>query len=198
MIIDTTYFNKSNDLKLPLAISSPSSVATNNGYITDLIERVEKDVLLNALGYDLYKELSNAIGSLDPLPDAFDKLVNGFEKWEGLKNNHSLLAYRVVEVYHLEQIDQLAISGVNKIDSEKSTNSDPSWRISRANQTFIKKYQEGYLSRPIVYGNFTDYYGDSNPNQLSLFQFLRENKSLFESWSIEFFKCYETKNSFGL
>ena len=80
-IIDITYFQKANGLNIPLSVSAPvanASMQTPNTVeaLELLISKVEKSVLLNALGLDLYNPLQTALGDIDnPINARFKDLV---------------------------------------------------------------------------------------------------------------------------
>ena len=60
--------------------------------------------------------------------------------------------------------------------------------------------QQGYLEFPIVYddGMFIDWFGGDTGVNVSLYQYLIDKATDFPDFSMETFRCYETKNSFGI
>ena len=62
---------------------------------------------------------------------------------------------------------------------------------------FIKQYQGEYLIFPNISDNFVDWYG-YNGIEKSLYGYLMDKKEDFTNWKPEYFKIYETKNSFGI
>ena len=82
-IIDLTYFQKANQLNIPLSQSAPiSNIAmqtpNNQQALQLLIDKTEKSILLNSLGLTTYNELQTALSDLDTYPN-FKKLVKGEE-----------------------------------------------------------------------------------------------------------------------
>ena len=57
-IVDKSYFNNQNYINIPLSVNDPSgSVAPSNATALDnLCIKVEREILLNALGLELYNE----------------------------------------------------------------------------------------------------------------------------------------------
>ena len=209
-IVTVTYFQKANDLNLPLAKSNAvanPTLATPNSQtaITNLCIKIEKQLLLNALGLATYNTLQLALADIDnPLYASYKKLVEGDEYegkvWEGLDNDYSLIAYRIFEQYLTEESQRLTGVGNTEGNPEKSTLVSPKYKIANANQNFITKYQQGYLEFPIVYddGMFIDWFGGDTGVNVSLYQYLIDKATDFPDFSMETFRCYETKNSFGI
>ena len=210
-IVTVTYFQKANDLNLPLskdvliantAIESPNSQTA----ITNLCIKIEKQLLLNALGLTTYNTLQLALTDdfTNPIYAPYEKLVKGDEYdgkiWEGLDNDYSLIAYRIFEQYLTEESQRLTGVGNTEGNPEKSTLVSPKYKIANANQNFITKYQQGYLEFPIVYddGMFIDWFGGATGVNVSLYQYLIDKATDFPDFSMETFRCYETKNSFGI
>ena len=210
-IVTVTYFQKANDLNLPLskdvliantAIESPNSQTA----ITNLCIKIEKQLLLNALGLTTYNTLQLALTDdfTNPIYAPYEKLVKGDEYdgkiWEGLDNDYSLIAYRIFEQYLTEESQRLTGVGNTEGNPEKSTLVSPKYKIANANQNFITKYQQGYLEFPIVYndGMFIDWFGGDTGVNVSLYQYLIDKATDFPDLSMETFRCYETKNSFGI
>lgn len=210
-IVTVTYFQKANDLNLPLskdvliantAIESPNSQTA----ITNLCIKIEKQLLLNALGLTTYNTLQLALTDdfTNPIYAPYEKLVKGDEYdgkiWEGLDNDYSLIAYRIFEQYLTEESQILTGVGNTEGNPEKSTLVSPKYKIANANQNFITKYQQGYLEFPIVYndGMFIDWFGGDTGVNVSLYQYLIDKATDFPDFSMETFRCYETKNSFGI
>jgi hypothetical protein len=170
-IVNKSYFNKQNYLHIPLAVSNPSSVPNNATEIDFLCEKLEREILLNALGLSLYNEIKT-ITDIDTANEKFKKLIQGDEYdgkiWLGLDNDDSLIATQT-----------------------------PRYLIAAASQNFIKQYQGEYLIEPIVIDNFIDWYG-RDCIEKSLYGYLMDKQADFTNWKPEYFKIYETKNSFGI
>jgi hypothetical protein len=209
-IIDITYFQKANGLNITLSQSAPiSNIAMqtpNNVQALELlISKVEKSILLNALGLSLYNELQLALLDIDnPIYEHFKKLVNGEEYddkvWNGLNNENSLIAWRVYELFCNDVNTTLTGVGTANINPEKASLVAPHYRIANANINFITQYQGGYLTYPIIYDDvFLDWFGDgSNSIEVSLYQYLLDKKDSFVNLNLDKFAIYPTKNSFGI
>lgn len=205
-IVDKTFFNKNNGLHLPLSVVNPVSVSLqsnpNNATAIDLLcVKVEKYILLHALGLTLYNELF-AITDFDlPENERWKKLVQGDEydgkKWDGLDNDYSLIAYRVYEMYVTQTNTYLSATGVTKVEAENATDITPAYKIATANQNFIDKYQGDYLNNPNFYDGFVDWYGNDSIEK-SLYGYLMDKIADFPTWDASQFRVYETKNSFGI
>lgn len=209
-IIDITYFQKANDLNLPFSVerakANPTLQTPNSKTdIEGLITRVEKKLLLNALGLAMYNELQLALADIDnQLYASYKLLVQGDEYdekvWNGLDSEYSLLAYKVWDEFVTQNNNTLTGVGVASTDPEKATKISPAYKIANANAKFIEQYQGGYLFNPIVYNNgeFIDWLGCNEGIEVSLYQYLVDKKDDFPLLKIESFKVYDTKNSFGL
>jgi basic membrane lipoprotein Med (substrate-binding protein (PBP1-ABC) superfamily) len=202
-------FQQANELNIPLAsqtiVANPTLNNPNNvNYLTQLITRVEKSILLNAFGIAMYNELQLALADINnPLYASYKKLVEGDsyddKVWVGLNNDYSLIAYRIFEEYMTETSVALVQNGNVQLNPEKAQLVSPAYKIANANQKFINQYQGGFLIEPIIYENFVDWFGvDSDNVNVSLYQYLVDKKADFPLWQMEKFKVYETKNTFGL
>jgi hypothetical protein len=209
-IIDVSYFQKANDLNIPLSVvnlvANPSlSTPNSNEALTLLCEKVEKSILLNALGLATYNTLQLALEDdfTNPLYASYEKLVKGEEYdgkiWNGLEEDYSLIAYKIKEQFLIDTNDRLSGVGVVQSSPEKANLITPQYKIASANQSFIDKYQKGYLEFPLVYENVVDWYANrENDIQVSLYQYMMDKKTDFADFKIELFKTYETLNSFGI
>ena len=202
-IINSTYFTKDNSLHIALAVKNPTGVTapSNNSLIDFMCVDIEREILLNALGLDLYNELFDLtdVTIEDPINERWKKLIQGDGNlWAGLQNDNSLIAYRVYEQFTIETNTRLSATGATKVNAENANYVSPKYLTANANQQFIKQYQGGYLCEPIVRGNFIDWYGNREGLELSMFQCLQDNQSEFPEWDASKFKFYETKNTFGI
>lgn len=200
-IVDKTYFDKGNFLHIPLAVNEPSGLnVTNSNELDSLCIDVEKEILLNALGYELYTEMFalTDITIENPENERWKKLIRGDELWIGLDNDNSLIAYRIFEQFTTETNIRLSATGATKVNAENATNQTPAYLITTANNRFIKQYQGDYLIDPIVIGNFTDWMGCNQGTEKSLYGYLVEKKADFPEWDLSKFRVYETKNTFGI
>jgi len=210
-IIDKTYFQKANELNIPQSVSvivaNPALETPNSeSYLTNLCVRIEKSILVNALGLQTYNTLQLALADIDnPLYASYKKLVQGDEYdnkiWNGLDYDYSLIAYKIFEEFVTERNEQLSGVGVVKTDAEKSNLRTPSYKIATANQKFFIQYQNGYLIEPIIFDNFIDWFGNNNDLEVSLHQYLMDKADDFTDFKIENFRVYcesEVKNTFGI
>jgi len=209
-IVTVSYFQNANELNIPLgvaqAVANPSLATPNSSSaLTSLCVKVEKSILLNALGLATYNTLQLALADINnPLYASYKKLVEGDEYdgkvWIGLDNEYSLIAYRIFEQFITETNEHLTGVGNTQGKPEKSTLISPKYKIANANQQFIKKYQDGFLNEPFIYndGEFIDWFGNQEVVEVSLYQYLLDKQADFEDFNIEAFKTYETKNSFGI
>ena len=200
-IVNKTYFDKGNFLHIPLAVNEPSGLnVTNSNELDSLCVDVEKEILLNALGYELYTEMFalTDVTIEDSENERWKKLIQGDELWLGLDNDNSLIAYRIFEQFTTETNIRLSATGATKVNAENATNQTPAYLITTANNRFIKQYQGDYLIDPIVIGNFTDWMGCNQGIEKSLYGYLVEKKADFPEWDLSKFRVYETKNTFGI
>jgi len=209
-IIDLTYFQKANDLNIPLSVevvvANPALQTPNNATaLTLLCARIEKSILLNALGLATYNELQLALADIDnPLYASYKKLVQGEEYdgkiWAGLDNDYSLIAYRIYEVFLTQTNERLTGVGNTQGNPEKSTLVSPRYKIASANNNFITQYQNAYLNEPIIYndGQFIDWFGINSDINVSLYTYLLDKAEDFPNLNIDTFRVYDNQNSFGI
>ena len=211
-LVSVSQFQKANELNIPMALSAPVSNSTVQGltdaaYLTNLIAREEKAILLNALGLATYNTLQLAIEDdfTDPIYASYKKLVEGEEYdgkiWEGLQFDYSLILYRVYDVFLTETNNRLSAIGTVAVNPQGATLQTPAYKIAAANENFIRKYQGGYLKEPIISHNglFVDWYGTQETVNVSLYQYLVDKKADFVDWTEEkFIPSNDLKNSFGI
>lgn len=201
-IVNSTFFTLENSLHIPLAVKNPAGVVapSNESYLDQLCLSVEREILLNALGLNLYNELFALTEITIELPEneRWKKFVKGDGLWNGLDKYNSLIAYRVFEEFTTETNTRLSSTGTAKVNPENANHVSPKFLIANANQQFIKQYQSGYLCNPIVNDNFVDWHGENEGLELSMYQYLRYNIDSFPTWNASTFRIYETKNTFGI
>lgn len=214
-IIDVTYFQKANELNIPLSVemvvANPSLQTPNTQQeLTLLCQKVEKSILLNALGLTTYNELQLALADIDnPLYASYKKLVQGDEYdgkiWNGLDYDYSLIAYRVYELFRTATESQTTSTGETKVNTQNASNYSPAYKIADANQQFLLQYQGGYCHYPMVSiidgVEFVDWVGSAEGVNVSFYQYMNDKKADFVDFDIEKFRIYgenEFKNSFGL
>ena len=207
-IINVTYFQKANGLNIPLAAefitANPALETPNsNDELTSLCEKVEKSLLINALGLATYNELQLAIADdfVNPLYAKYEKLVKGEQYdgklWNGLEYEYSFIAWAIYQKFLFNTNDYLTGIGTVNVTPEKANLVTPAYKIAGANANFIQGYQGGYMKYPMIYndGYFIDYYGCSEDIEVSLYRYLTDHSTDF---SIDNFRTYESINSFGV
>jgi len=199
-IVNSTFFNNQNYIHIPLANIDPSSTPNNATELDYLCIKLEREILLNALGLSLYNEIK-AITDINTADEKFKKLIQGDEYdgkiWLGLDNDDSLIANYIYQEFVTQTDIRLSATGAKKVNAENAINQTPKYLIAGANQNFIKQYQGEYLIEPYIYNNFIDWCGCNNAEK-SLYGYLMDKQSDFTNWKPEYFKVYETKNSFGI
>jgi len=204
-IIDIGYFNKENSLYVPLAVGDPNSGAPDQSSdLGSVCKRVEKEILINAFGLDMYNQLQSALDNdfVDPIWERFKFLVKGEQYdgkiWNGLDYEYSLIAQRIFEVFNTENNIRLSAVGTVKANPENAIMATPVYLIATANQNFIKQYQGDWCGEPILHReSFIDWY-TNEPVFKSLYGYLQDKQGDFPEWNISRFKTYSTQNSFGI
>jgi len=202
-IVNSTFFNNQNYIHIPLAAVDPSSTPNNATELDYLCEKLEREILLNALGLSLYNEIKALTDVTIELPEnaRFKKLIEGDEYdgkiWLGLDNDDSLIANYIYQEFVTQTDIRLSATGAKKVNPENATTQTPKYLIAGAHQNFIKQYQGEYLIEPYIEGNFIDWHG-CNGIEKSLYGYLMDKQVDFTNWKSEYFRVYETKNSFGL
>jgi hypothetical protein len=209
-IVDISYFQKANGLNIPLAkefiVANPSLETPNNSSaLTYLCEKIEKTLLLNALGLTTYNELQLALADINnPLYAKYKKLVQGEnydgKLWQGLNNEYTFIAWRIYEQFLFETNEQLNGIGVTQVTPQGATLVTPSYKIAGANSNFLQGYQGGYMKYPIVYNNgeFIDWFSTEENVEVSLYRYLIDKIADFTNVDLSSFKVYESQNSFGI
>jgi len=199
-IVDKSFFNNQNYIHIPLAVVDPSATPNNATELDYMCVKLEHEILLNAFGLSLYNEVK-AITDIESVDDKFKKLIQGDEYdgkiWLGLDNDDSLIANYIYQEFVTQTDIRLSATGAKKVNPENATTQTPRYLIAGAHQNFIKQYQGEYLTTPFITNNFIDWYG-CNSIEKSLYGYLMDKQSDFTNWKSEYFKIYETKNSFGI
>lgn len=210
-IIDLSYFQQANALNIPLSVevlvANPALETPNSANaLTELITKVEKSILVNALGLATYNELQLAIADsfTNPLYAKYQKLVEGEEYdgkiWQGLDYEYSLIAWKIYETFLFDTNRQLTGIGNVEVKPQGATMVTPAYKLANANANFIQQYQGGYMKYPIIYndGEFIDWFGTNESIDVSLYRYLTDKKADFTNVNLETFKVYESINSFGI
>lgn len=199
-IIDSSYFSNRNFIYIPQAVQDPSATMQGLSQIDYLCVKLERELLLNALGLSLYNEIK-AITDINVAPERLKKLIQGDEydgkMWLGLDNDDSLIANYVFQEYVTQTDIVLSATGAKKVNPENATNQTPAYLIAGAHQNFIKQYQGEYLIEPYVTESLIDWYCENNIEK-SLYGYLMDKRDVFTEWKTSDFKIYKPKNSFGL
>ena len=213
-IIDNTYFNKgwlfipnNKDIN-----AKPIGSPTVQSELDFFIEEYERELLLNALGVNLYNELQSELPTPSTqkwidLIDGKDYAINGKTKrWNGLKgvNMQSLIAFFVYCQYLRNDNSTYLTTGISQTTARNAERSDPNVKYVKSWNKFLDQYQGGLNSSyPTVIVNNRgmvglDYYGNQNVES-SLFEYLTEQNELDNTSFPDFeFKIYETYNTMGI
>lgn len=216
MIINSSFFQ--GDIHLSQVGDNASSSANNNALLQKAILEYEPEILKKGLGRKLYDEFDASLevngtlkGTADP---KWDRLLNGHTYtndsidyyWRGIVEKHgtyqkSLIAYYIYCHYLIDNNTINTVMGTGKGKSKNVRGASPVNKHTKAWRKFYEWYygkSEG--SQGIAYWDrgvyIEDYFqGDDNTKEVSLFQFLTDNKEDYPSW---YFTNVENKNSWGL
>lgn len=185
MIIDKTYFI-SGDLFIPNANDNDmgSSIESN---LDSVIKRYERQLLLDALGVDLYNGLETAMADLPNSDLKWRNLVNGCDyqvesnkyRWDGLigKYKDGAIAHYVYCMYLRQDEIDYSTTGMQRNAVENAVRSSYMEKYVSAWSSFLKMYQ-----------------GDNDVNR-SLKQFIEDNET---DYPVPMFKVYGSVNRFGI
>jgi len=204
-IVTNTYFV--NDLHIPHA-DNTQSIGVESTPITQLNDCcavVERDLLLNALGLTLYNELQTALVDIANADQKWKDLVNGVEYdgkiWEGLSNPKTFITYAVYYKFLNMESDYWTTFGTVKAEAANAINVTPFYKLTSAWNKFMQKYQSGSCPFPEYYSGlnweFIDWYGRHDAVNVSLYEYLRDKADLY-NWLPEYFKYYQSVNTFGI
>lgn len=204
MIISPSFFKY--DLYIPNAEQVAGGSDNYTGLI-DCINMVEREVLLKSLRLNLYNELQGALPITNDSLDKWKWLINGKEYdgkvWIGLGNEKSLLCYAVYSAFLDINSHFWTTTGAMHPTPENAQTVTSAFKYAKAWQTFVRKYQNGceYYPEQYYYNGalVTDWLaGNREDVEISLYEYLNDNKELY-NWDNEKFGRYDdTKNSFGL
>jgi len=189
--------------KLPHSAPAPNE-SDNTEDITMFIDRYERELLVDALGVDLYNDIKDNKADFNAAPDEVKRLVKGYDytlddgtkvSWNGLDNSESLLIPYVYYRYLQDQQDIMTTFGVERPQGVNSEAVSSIPRVTAAYRDFFEKYQSvdngvAFYSSPYISG--IDYLGSKNIRR-SLYQFLCDN-----DYDISHFKLFENTNQFGV
>ena len=185
MITDASYFEKG-ELFLPNA-NDGNVGSFIEGNLDMTIKRYERQLLIGALGIDVYKELVTVYPSISTAAQKWKDLVNGVDysigqysyHWEGLKgqNKEGVIAHYVYCQYLKQDEIEYSTTGMA--------------RNAVANATSAR-YIEKYVS---AWSNFREKYQGEQFYERSLLQFLRDNEP---DWPFTDYRTYGAVNRFGI
>lgn len=220
-LIDSTYFENSN------IIANVNNNEPDPDYTTDkildlMIVKCERDVLSFAFGIEMWNDFKPFISNgIDPLtPQNYLEIIRGkmYVKngkkcyWKGLiqeDTKESLLADYVYCVYHDENNTTTAGIGEVSIKSKIGFRVSMIPKITKVWNRFIKELHGGFRDRPsghtcsgspywLVNGG-VDYYGIKTAmGEVSLMQFLTDNKQFYPLFNDNYRRFGEFKNELGI
>lgn len=130
LIIDLSYFVE--PIRIP-NLELNNNVVSNNDAVSSLMDYYERDFLINALGLASYNELVTAMADLPNADVKWRNLVNGTDKWVGLRyvdaggHKRSIIAEYVFcqFLYSIdEQVTQAGVFIENVKNARRVTNWD--------------------------------------------------------------------------
>ncbi len=192
MIIDYTYFK--GDIYIPNL--NKTEVLEN---LNNFIAEYEKKILIDLLGYDLYKNFTEGIEADSPAQKWLD-LRDGKEytvdydgseytvKWAGLKNaeKESLLAY--FTYFYLVRSGAISLTGIGAVvnQSDNSNTVSPSSRIINAWNKGVELYgsKQSVHTKENIVINGNTYFMPSGYNYLkpTAYNFLYNHMDDYEKW----------------
>lgn len=166
MFIDETYFTG--------AINLPGSVLDGTySIITQYIEAHEKEVLIDLLGYTLYKELME---NEDATSGKWYDFINGAEytvsgytvKWNGLKNSDKISLLSYITYFHFVRDNVTSTSVIGEVlnTGENATRITPADKLVWAWNRGVE-----------LYGSVSDHYLAP-----SAYNYLKNHEDDFPLW----------------
>jgi hypothetical protein len=210
-LIDQTYFIK--ELSIPnLNEMDSDNLTVLNQYIDEKC----RELLQNALGYVLFKDLDSKItnGVLDTLaPQKWLNFVNGTEytkegklyKWKGLRYTEGLYKSSLMAKYTFyswlkDSISVVTGTGEKMINSQNAQNVNSNQRLVTVWNDFVSEYQGTNTYFPTVWYKGTtkvvDWFGSGEQlGYVSLIQFLSDHETDYPDANMTLFR---NQNQFGL
>lgn len=191
MLINLTYFK--GDIKLP-NLNSPAEIAA----INEVIERTERDLLMQALGYRLF-----TLFIANPTSGRFNFITAGAEftfsfngktvtrKWAGLVNAAAISPLAYLSYYNFVRERASSSTGIGEV-LNLAENASPTIVLDKLVAAYNKHVAligDAQPSQPLYPDTF-DYEND----EPSLYNYLLTNKATFPEWE---FKPAGYVNSFG-
>ncbi|MEM7485040.1 MAG: hypothetical protein AAF348_07510 [Bacteroidota bacterium] len=144
-IITPSYFDNNGELSIPNAISGNAGEGINNK-LSVIIAKYERRLLLEVLGVDQYNFLQLELDKLPFNPQAvtsasveYQRLVNGFEQWEGIR---PMLGYYIYCKWMESDEIKVGTVGSGKGNKQSYTIADRSSEYSDRWNDFIKTLYE--------------------------------------------------------
>ena len=211
-IIDATYFEKGYLFIPHNKDINPSTTETSeNTDLTFFIDKYERELLVNALGVELYDQLApltTYTGKWADLVDGETYTVDGKKyKWEGLKghNKNSLIANYTYCEWLRNDESTYTTTGIVQNKAKNAMPFSPSPKYIKAWNEFISMYQndvQDTLPRLIYNRNGNaglDYFGSNESAFRSLCQYItdknEEDPTAFPDAPL---MRYKSQNSFGI
>lgn len=218
-IIDSTYFIDSNIIA---NVNEPDPNSKTGNILDRMIKKGEKKVLSFAFGFEMYEDFKPYVkdGISYNIPENYKDLVFGkvYEKdgkkckWEGLiqeETKESLLADYVYCDYHVDNVTQTTGVSEVAIDNKVGNKTSMIPKVTKVWNRFLSKLQYGVRSFPAGYTmegkpywiikGCRDYYGVyAQYGDVSLMQFLFDNKDKYPLFDQNYRHFGEYKNEFGI
>ena len=225
-IIDRSYFEFS-EVFIPHAKEDITDTLTGvKDNIDSFILKYEREILISALGFNLFKEFTSELDSTQPnglkvtADVKWDYLLNGLEyvindktvnfrgirfkdvTFEGKEFYQSFIAYYTY--YHYLQDDSQSYSGVG-IQKEIPSNANIQTNITKSTKAWRSFYDlmiGGYYNVSYIYGHMNiigiDYYRVDNPER-SLYEFIKDQNNLVTDTYADWQpKPFENQNRFNV
>lgn len=218
-LIDSTYFENSNIIA---NVSEPDPDYKTDKVLDLMILKGERDVLSFAFGIEMWEDFKTFItdGIAPGTPQNYMDIIKGkiYEKqgkkcyWKGLvqeDTKESLLADYVYCLYNDDNNSTSTGIGEVAINSKIGYRASIVPKVTKVWNRFIRTLQAGVRDNPsgftmegkpywIVNGG-VDYYGiNTRIGEVSLVQFLLDNKSDYPLYDDNYRRFGELKNEFGI
>lgn len=218
-LIDSTYFEDSNIIA---NVTEPDPNSKTDKVLDKVIARGERDVLSFAFGVEMWNDFkkytNNGIAS--NTPDNYKSIILGasYEKdskkcfWKGLiqeDTKESMLADYVYCDYHTDNVSTTTGIGEVSIDNKVGNRTSMIPKITKVWNRFIQALHGNFRSNPhgftiegkpywIVKG-CRDYYGIyPKHGEVSLMQFLFDNKDDYPLLDLNYRRFGEFRNEYGI
>ena len=207
------------ELHVPQVGEGSSSKINNNDEFQRFLDEYEVDIMDLALGKQTSNELFSNVHSqtgmiINGADPKWAKLIEGdtYESkgrqlfWQGIRNrtgsvSRSMIAYYVYYKYMTDNIIQKSTLGMVRGQAENSITASTIPTLTRAWRKLYKWY--GDCNYNYSHGSHyryrglsvSDYFGDNNTNEVSLYRYMSDHRDEFPNWS---FTPIENKNQFQI